>query len=252
MAPRKEKVEKPSADKAAAAKTLKEMHEQGEIESKAAGKQLFKSLAEAYLDRSSTKRLLDDRQASRLSRETGEFMASRAMYYPWLKNDRDVLTSEKDPKDTATPEELSAMDEQSGALREDIASLRAEQKTLAIKLQAVNAVVTIDNLRDSVNQLSRSKEDLLDRLGPLRAGKVAPVSAERRAQIDLAYKSAERSASIRKAIFREFWGLLCENLPEGTSKGALWASQQRVHISKIQAYWLEGTTRPGRWSLNPP
>ncbi|KAI9839748.1 MAG: hypothetical protein M1837_002036 [Sclerophora amabilis] len=194
MAPRKEKSEKPSTDKAAATKTLKEMHERGEIEGKSAGKQQVYHAVQ-------------------------------------------TLTSRKDPNDAANPEELSAMDAEINALREEIATAKAEQKALSSTLICMKSTVTTGDLRESVKELERSKREILERLMPFRTGDVAPVSAKERATISEACKAAERSAARRKKIFKEFWGLLCENLEEGSSKEDLWVGDERHSRN-------EGSKRP--------
>ncbi|KAI9791472.1 MAG: hypothetical protein M1816_003816 [Peltula sp. TS41687] len=177
MAPRKEKSEKASSDKgfvqAAAAKILKEMHERGEIEGRASGKQL-------------------------------------------------VYHAVQDAKDAASPEELAAMNEEVETIREQISGSKTEHKTLMTALNALQSTLTTDDLQKAVGEAEFAREELQARIAPLRSGSVNAVSVEEKEKVEMARKTCQRDANVRKRIFRDFWDLLCDNLPESVNKDDVW------------------------------
>jgi hypothetical protein len=116
------------------------------------------------------------------------------------------------------------MDREIEVLRDDIATLKARQKALHSTLATLRSTPTTTSLRESVDTLSAEVRDLLGRLVPLRSGKVSPVSAEEKLAVDRGYDNAEKKSTLRKRIFKNLWGMTCDNLPEGTNKDELWVS----------------------------
>ncbi len=124
-----------------------------------------------------------------------------------------------------TAEELEEMDREIEELKEHIAAAKAEHKALTATLSTLQSTLTTDDLYEAVQRLERTKKELLARLGPLRAGNASPVSAAEKASVDLAFRKAQRDAASRKKIFNEFWGMLCDSLPDGVSKDDLWVRE---------------------------
>lgn len=128
----------------------------------------------------------------------------------------------QDPKDAATLDDLAAMDKGIHELRETITNARAQEKLLRANLIAANATVSADDLRAHVVTLESEKQEALDRLGPLRAGTVMPVSAQEQNEVDKAWNDWVRKASSRKKICMELWNFCTEDMDEGQTKQDLW------------------------------
>lgn len=107
------------------------------------------------------------------------------------------------------------MDAEIEALKGEIGAAKAEYKTLATALNALQSSLTTTDLREAVHALERTQKELLGRLVPLRAGNVSPVSAAEKAAVEHLWRQAQRDALARKSIFDEFWGLLYENAADG-------------------------------------
>ena len=128
----------------------------------------------------------------------------------------------QDPKDAATLDELAAMDKDIHELRETITNAKAQEKLLRANLTAANATVSADDLRAHVVTLESEKQEVLDRLEPLRAGTVMPISAQEQNEVDKAWKDWMRKASSRKKICLELWDFCTEEMDEGQTKQDLW------------------------------
>jgi hypothetical protein len=116
------------------------------------------------------------------------------------------------------------MDKEIEMLRDEITVLKAKQKTLQLTLANLRSTPTTTDLRESTEILVAEISELLNRLSPLRSGKISPVSTEEKAAVDEGCAIAERKSALRKKIFKDLWGMTCDNLPEGTSKDELWVS----------------------------
>ena len=125
-------------------------------------------------------------------------------------------------KDAASLEDLAAMDRDIHELREQISIAKAQEKILRANLLAVNATVSAEDLRAHVVTLESEKQEALDRLGPLRAGTVTPVSAQERDDLDHGWKEWVRKASSRKKICMQLWDFCTDELQEGQSRQDLW------------------------------
>ena len=134
----------------------------------------------------------------------------------------------QDPKDAASLEELTAMDQEIAALRESIATTKANEKLLRANLAAVNATVSTDELRSQITVLDMDKLEILGRLGPLQSGDVKPVSAEEKEDANKGYTLWSKKAASRKQICMEMWSYCTEQLPEDQTKEDLWARNHQI------------------------
>ena len=128
----------------------------------------------------------------------------------------------QDPKDATNLDEVAAMDKDIHELRETITIARAQEKILRANLIAVNATVTVDDLRAHVITLESEKQGALDRLSLLKAGTFTPISAQEQDEVEKARKEWARKANSRKKICMELWGFCTEELEEGQAKQDLW------------------------------
>lgn len=109
------------------------------------------------------------------------------------------------------------------ALRETIATAKANEKLLKANLAAVNATVSTDELRSQITVLDVDKVEILDRLRALQSGDVKPVSAEEKEEANKAWRLWSTNAASRKRICMEMWSYCTEQLPEDQTKEDLWA-----------------------------
>lgn len=116
------------------------------------------------------------------------------------------------------------MDKEIASLRESLSTLKANEKLIRSNLVNVNAILSTDELRDNVQSLEAKKDELLDRLGPLRKGDIKPVSQEEKAEVDRLWSLWKSKAEGRTNIAMELWRTVTEVLPEGQTKGELWVS----------------------------
>lgn len=118
----------------------------------------------------------------------------------------------QDPHDGVGAEELAAMDRAIEELREAMATAKAVEKLLRANLLVANATQSTDDVRASIASLEAEKSEMLARLGPLRAGSVAPVSAADKHEVDSACRLWSRAAGARKRICLELWDLCTEDM----------------------------------------
>ena len=128
------------------------------------------------------------------------------------------------------------MNEEIESMREQISTAKTTYKSLGVSLSALQTTLTTGDLRESVHEFELARKELLNRLIPLRSGNVSLVSVEEKEHVNQAWRRAHRTAMVRKMIFEDFWGMLCENLPEGVGKYDLW-------VSKGLACWSQSTGR---------
>lgn len=114
------------------------------------------------------------------------------------------------------------MDKEIQQLRESIATAKADEKSLRANLIAVNATMTIGDLRISVIALESEKKELLARLGTLRAGTVKPVSREEKDEVEKAWREWSRKATVRRKICMDLWDFCTEEMQEGRTREDLW------------------------------
>ncbi|KAL8794547.1 MAG: hypothetical protein Q9195_002882 [Heterodermia aff. obscurata] len=129
----------------------------------------------------------------------------------------------QESKDGASLEELAAMDQEIAAFRESIATAKANEKLLKVNLAAVNATVSIEELRSQIMVLGTDKVEILDRLGRLQSGDVKPVPAEEKTEANKAWTSWSKKAASRKRMCLEMWSYCTEQLPKDQTKQELWA-----------------------------
>lgn len=136
----------------------------------------------------------------------------------------------QDPNDAISGDELVAMDKQIQQLRESIATAKADEKSLRVNLIAVNATMSIGDLRTSVIALESEKKELLARLGTLRAGTVKPVSPEEKDEVEKAWREWSRKATVRRKICMDLWDFCTEEMQEGRTREDLWVRRVLYHV----------------------
>ena len=120
------------------------------------------------------------------------------------------------------------MDQEIAALRQSIATAKANEKLLKANLAAVNATVSTEELRSQITVLDMDKAEILDRLGRLQSGDVKPVSAEEKEEAHKAWILWSKKAASRKRICMEMWSYGTEQLPEDPTKEELWARNDLI------------------------
>ena len=99
-------------------------------------------------------------------------------------------------------------------MKNEINSLRAEEKTLKTKLSALLGTQTTSELQESIAIRQVELTELKARLDPLRSGSVAPVNVKVKEKIDNELSHWEAAAKRRKKIRDEMWALIKDALPE--------------------------------------
>jgi len=151
-----------------------------------------------------------------------------------------VYHAVQDPADAMSLEDLAAMDKEISALRENIATAKANEKLLRANLVSVNATLSTEELRSSVSILEHETKEILGRLGPLRSGNVKPVVPEEKEAVDKEWNQWSKKARMRKKICMELWDFCTEEVPEGMTKGELWVcilSSSRLTWSLVLMGW---------------
>ncbi|MCJ1285068.1 hypothetical protein MMC26_004406 [Xylographa opegraphella] len=209
MAPRKEKTEKISGDEGAAvyyfprrATTDDSLYEAIDISANLHNK----------VTKSNTVKVLKDLHEQNLI--AGKAAGKQIVYHA-LQN----------PKDTASLEDIAAMDREITQLREEIAIAIGEERILKANLIALNATMSTEDIRANLVALEAQKKDILSRLNPLRSGSVKLVSPQVKAEVDQAWKLWNSRANTRKKICMELWAVLTEEMPEGKTKEELWVQK---------------------------
>lgn len=133
-----------------------------------------------------------------------------------------VYHSLQDPMDAMSVDDIAAADKEIATLRDAIATVKANEKLLRANLISVNATISTGELRSNVALLELEKNEILERLGPLRAGDVKPVIPEEKAAVDKEWRMWQRKAGTRKKICMELWEMCTEEMPEGKTKDELW------------------------------
>lgn len=108
------------------------------------------------------------------------------------------------------------MDEEIQAIRRVITDAKAEHKALATTLASLQSTQTTHDIREAVHELQLRKQELLERLVPLRSGNLSPISREERQAVEQAWREAHGDLKKRRAIWMEFSVILHDNLPPET------------------------------------
>ena len=127
-------------------------------------------------------------------------------------------------------EELATLDRDIAALREHLGTTKANEKLLRASLISVNATLSTEELRSSVSLLEHEKNEVLGRLGPLRAGNFNPVSPREKEAVESEWSQWYRKLAARKKICLEMWEICTEEVPEGKTKAELWVRIPALHI----------------------
>ena len=126
---------------------------------------------------------------------------------------------------SSSPETLAALDEAIASHRTAIAELRGTERTLRARLAALQAVIPLPELRESVTSLRAEQAELTDRLKELKDGRAKKVSKREREEVEGEWHAWKRRAERRRKAFYEMWGAVGEGLPEGAANGQeLWVS----------------------------
>ena len=140
-----------------------------------------------------------------------------------------VYHAVQDPADAMSLEELAAMDKEITALRESVATAKANEKLLRANLISVNATLSTEELRSSVSVLEHERREISGRLEMLRSGNVKPVLPEEKEAVDCEWSQWSRKAASRKKICMELWECCTEEVPEGKTKAELWVRVSGFH-----------------------
>ncbi|USP73201.1 aaa-domain-containing protein [Curvularia clavata] len=177
-----------AAQYAAAAKILKDLHEQKLIEGRAAGKQIVYHALQVLI---SPFQLL--------------FFHLSSFILP---------NPVKDAADTCTTEQLAALDARISDLHAQTAALNANAKTLRATLAELNSTLSTADLVAGVSALEKEKEEIEQRLDGLGKGKARLVTAEEREAINMTWKKSIKVAKNREKIVRDMWKIIADNLPD--------------------------------------
>ncbi|KAL8779906.1 MAG: hypothetical protein Q9213_006728 [Squamulea squamosa] len=115
------------------------------------------------------------------------------------------------------------MDNQIKDLQSQIETAKGHQMLLKAHLASLKATSTPDDIRANITALELEKEELMTRLEGFRSGKIKPASLEERELVDRKLREWTEKAEARKRIFLEMWDVVGDVMPEGVTKGGLWA-----------------------------
>ncbi|KAG4429210.1 hypothetical protein IFR05_015302 [Cadophora sp. M221] len=129
-----------------------------------------------------------------------------------------VFWSIQDPADSASPEELAAMDTSITTLRDTIPSLKATLKTHTTKLTALCSAPTTFELASDVERIRSENQTKSEKLRGLKEGIVKTVTTEEveKVEKDLKYWGGKRL--VRKRAFENLEGVL----RDGMTKEDIW------------------------------
>ncbi|KAF2827333.1 Tat binding protein 1-interacting [Ophiobolus disseminans] len=173
--------------KTAAAKVLKDLHEQKKIHGCPA--------------------------ANRLPRHPGTLL-----FHPKAQQ---TLTLIQDPTLTCTPEQLAALDTTTTSLRNQTIQLIATAKILRSTLSSLNSELSTADLVASVAGLESEKAEILSRLESLKQGKAKKVTKEQREQVEREWKKAGSVARKREKVARECWRFIEDRVMDGEAREEL-------------------------------
>jgi hypothetical protein len=125
----------------------------------------------------------------------------------------------------ASPEELKQFDLKIEAVRDEVASLKSQQKELSNTLATIRCTPTAAGLRAGIESQKSEIAEMESNLFLIHAGAGETISAEEMESLRLEHSRITKILSRREAIFKTFWGILCDNLPDGTKKEELWVSK---------------------------
>ncbi|EDU49177.1 conserved hypothetical protein [Pyrenophora tritici-repentis Pt-1C-BFP] len=165
--------------KAAAAKILKDLHEQKLIEGRAAG-----IIISAFTN---TQRLTSP---------------GKQIVYHALQNAAEACTTS----------ELAALDTTILDLRTRTTALLATAKALRSTLSSLNSTLSTADLVTHVHALEQEKTQLETRLDALRKGKAKKISREEREGVEMEWKKWGKVAKARERIVKEMWGVIEEGV----------------------------------------
>ncbi|KAH7369670.1 Tat binding protein 1-interacting protein-domain-containing protein [Rhexocercosporidium sp. MPI-PUGE-AT-0058] len=129
-----------------------------------------------------------------------------------------VFWSIQDPADSASPEELAAMDISITTLRDCLPTLKANLKTHTTKLNTLRSALTAFELASAVEQIRAENQAKREKLRGLKEGVMKTVTTEEveKVEKDLKYWAAKRFA--RKKAFENLEGVL----RDGMTKEDIW------------------------------
>ncbi|KAL9613760.1 MAG: hypothetical protein Q9167_001705 [Letrouitia subvulpina] len=152
----------------------------------------------------------------------------------------------QDPKDSVTQEDLATMDKEIQTLRDQIATIKSNEKLLKADLLTINATLSIDDIRANLRALEYEKKEFLGRLEKLRCGDVEPVRPAEKEAIEKPLAEWSKRAASRKQICMELWAIALDCLPEGQSKEELWVIDTFSQFRTLAYRIIAGRSRLGR------
>ncbi|KAH6721101.1 Tat binding protein 1-interacting protein-domain-containing protein [Leptodontidium sp. MPI-SDFR-AT-0119] len=129
-----------------------------------------------------------------------------------------VFWSIQDPADSASPEELAAMDISITTLRDTIPSLKSTLKTHTIKLSTLRSAPTTFELASDVERIRSENQAKSEKLRGLKEGIVKTVTTEEVEKVEKDLKYWGNKRLIRRRAFENLEGVL----RDGMSKEDIW------------------------------
>lgn len=114
------------------------------------------------------------------------------------------------------------MNEEVNSIKEQITAGKTQHKALTTTLNTLQSTLTTDDLRKAVLEAETTREELQGRIMTLRSGSVSAISVEEKQKVEESRRRHQRELNLRKRIFKDFWDMLCDNLPEGIDKDDIW------------------------------
>lgn len=133
-----------------------------------------------------------------------------------------VYHANQESTDAASLEDLANMDNQISSLRESINLGKSNEKLLRASLATVNATLSTEELRASIESLELERTEMLARLDPLRSGSVKPVQPKEKDETEMTWKQWSKKAASRKRMCMEMWGYASYKTPIGQTSQELW------------------------------
>ncbi|CAG8241975.1 unnamed protein product [Penicillium salamii] len=176
---------------AQAAKILRSLHENKEIEGRVSGKQDMSTMGNIHL----------------FHCDIGKQTVYHAL---------------QDPSETITPEAAAALKLEIDHLESQLSTLKADEKRARAALATLSATPRISELRQDISRLESEQSAIQTRLARHHEDDPITLSPSEREELEAEWKRWQRHVSVRRRICRELWGQCSEVLPEGMSAVDLW------------------------------
>ncbi|KAF9183743.1 hypothetical protein BGZ51_006495 [Haplosporangium sp. Z 767] len=123
-----------------------------------------------------------------------------------------IYVIRQDTIDTATPEELAAVDKEMAQLQSMITEYKSKNRRLTSELSALNSAFTTEQLMDKLDQLMAQNDRSNEHLAQLRAG-TQLVSAEEKDKVVNEMTRHRKMWMERRRLFKDMFATVTENLP---------------------------------------